>query len=341
MYNLSYYKRRSVRLLLVVAIFVPPFYILVSDRWPHHLCNISATSDNLCRTILKNDVLETTATTLKTTTMAKIITIKKPKINLSNGKGENLLSRDEQQEQNNLLARQHSDSLQPYKPLDNSTSHQNYIPYGDGSCGDNPDRGIFTDLFSQWLSLAKRHNITYFLTTGTLLGAWRNSDLIPYDRDIDVLVDANSSVVLERLKDARNFDGTKQYDNQTRLIVQEDWRLPYASRRRFKCNGKKVDKYSDHCSFQEPLARLVSGWHHVDIYDYNVSRGYVVDMSEWEKRWRVSDVFPLSPCRFMGFETWCPRVPTVVLNAFYGTDLTSSKVCRNGTWMEAAKNELL
>ena len=204
--------------------------------------------------------------------------------------------------------------------------------YGDNTCRDNSNRVAFTKIFKRWLEIAKKYNITYFLTTGTLLGAWRNQDLIPYDQDMDVLIDAKDNEKIAKLKTKRN---TPRTDSNPYIIIQEDWKLPYAKRRRFKCNGEQVSRYSDQCSFQEPLGRLIDHGH-MDIYDYKIENDKVKDPSEWKKEYSTKDIFPLKKCMFMKLETVCPKNPSVVLEAFYGKNLSPKTICKNGTWV---KNE--
>jgi len=207
----------------------------------------------------------------------------------------------------------------------------NFSNYGDKTCGDNPDRKILRIILQRWIELSRLANISYFISTGTLLGSWRNGDIIPYDSDLDVMIDSRDNKKLDKLKDIRNFT---ESDNKFHLILQEDWKLEYKKRRRFKCNGKKVEEYSDECSFQEPLGRLIKGNRHLDIYDYTVRNDTVYDPSEWEKTYPLNDIVPLRYCKFMGYTTFCPNKPLTILKAFYGDKLLPNTVCKNGEWID-------
>ena len=204
--------------------------------------------------------------------------------------------------------------------------------YGDNTCPDNSDRVVFIKLFKRWLKIAKKYNITYFLTTGTLLGAWRNQDVIPYDPDMDVLIDTKDSEKIVKLKSKRNIART---DTNPYIIIQEDWELPYAKRRRFKCDGEQVKEYSDQCSFQEPLGRLIADNRQIDIYDYKIENKKLIDPSEWEKEYPTKDIFPLKKCMFMKLETVCPKNPRVILEAFYGKNLSPTTICKKGEWVKS------
>ena len=223
------------------------------------------------------------------------------------------------------------DGIQNIKWMDTSED-RNYFDYGDNTCGDNPNRNILTKIFKRWIEIATKNNITYFLTCGTLLGAWRNADVIPYDTDLDIIIDGEDNVKLEAIKDSRR----SMSDDKFHLILEEDWKLPYSKRRRFNCDGKLVPVYSDECSFQEPLGRLIKEGRHLDIYDFKLENGKLYDPSEWKKEFQAVDVFPLKKCKFMGLETFCPKHPLSILHEFYGKDMNKLRPntkCRNKKWV--------
>ena len=128
---------------------------------------------------------------------------------------------------------------------------QNYSNYGDGTCSDNVNRQKLRDLLKRWIETATAHNVKYFLHGGSLLGAWRNGDVIPHDTDLDILVNVEEAPKLEGIEDPRNFTTNNE---KFHLVLQRDWRVPYA-RHRVTCKGKVVEKMTDECSFEEPLGR--------------------------------------------------------------------------------------
>ena len=119
--------------------------------------------------------------------------------------------------------------------INNMTSPTTSL-YGDSSCPENRWRSGLKELLQSWIELCHKHNIQYMLAYGSLLGAVRNGDIIPYDGDLDVLVDKRFYPVLEKLSVKRNFSSG---DGIIRLVVQpEFWKFDSETRKRFTCEGK-------------------------------------------------------------------------------------------------------
>ena len=121
--------------------------------------------------------------------------------------------------------------------LDMSSHPSKESIYGEQGCPDNPWREDLYDLFRTWVQISKQNNIEYVLACGSLLGAMRNGDVIPYDSDIDILIDINYFSIIKRLSVKRNFKST---DKKIHLVVQPEFTLhiPVEMRKRFDCQGK-------------------------------------------------------------------------------------------------------
>ena len=50
------------------------------------------------------------------------------------------------------------------------------------------DREILKDLLEKFVRVATKHNITFFMDAGTLIGSFRHHGLVPWDDDIDLLI---------------------------------------------------------------------------------------------------------------------------------------------------------
>ena len=125
------------------------------------------------------------------------------------------------------------------------TTESNVLPvtykpnvYGNvSSCSPNSYRAGLVELFTYWVKLAKKHRIEYVIFYGSLLGALRNGDIIPWDSDMDLLMDVKYWLQMESLASKRNFDNS---DGKIRLVVQPEFMKPGPStgRRRYTCQGK-------------------------------------------------------------------------------------------------------
>ena len=109
--------------------------------------------------------------------------------------------------------------------------------YGELGCPKNPNRKDFYEILRHWIQISKQNNIEYVLACGSLLGAMRDGDVIPYDSDVDVLVEHSYFSILERLSVKRDFNPS---DGKIRLVVQPEFVLNISmdDRRRFNCEGK-------------------------------------------------------------------------------------------------------
>ena len=109
--------------------------------------------------------------------------------------------------------------------------------YGEVGCPDNPWRKALKKLLLHWIQISKQNNIEYVLACGSLLGAMRDGDVIPYDSDIDILVDQNYFSIFKRLSSKRGFSTS---DEKIRLVVQPEFTLniPVEVRKRFTCQGE-------------------------------------------------------------------------------------------------------
>ena len=111
----------------------------------------------------------------------------------------------------------------------------NFSVYGDTNCSGNSNRNILEKIFEKWLEMSKESGIVFFLTCGTLLGSYRNGELIPYDSDLDVLINRSEVEKLKKYESKRKFSG---YENDFHVAIQQDLEKPYEKRKRYSCKGK-------------------------------------------------------------------------------------------------------
>lgn len=142
-----------------------------------------------------------------------------------------------------------------------------------------------------------REDIPHWLNFGTLLGAVRQGDLIPWDEDGDIGIwECDAEKVVER----HLFD-EKKYP--TRINKLE--------------NGRA-------CSV--PLFYSEVNSLHVCLNTFGVSRGFAFGI-EWSGMcYRVEDLVDLGTVKLRGYEFPCPSNPEFGLLSFYGPDWRVPKV---------------
>ena len=104
-------------------------------------------------------------------------------------------------------------------------------------CPGNKYRETLAGILRHWDKLAELHNISYVIGLGSLLGFHRNGDIIPWDDDVDVLVDITQYQKLRSFAEERSF--VQGWDKKYRMVVQPDFEQKREKRRRrFTCYGK-------------------------------------------------------------------------------------------------------
>ena len=98
---------------------------------------------------------------------------------------------------------------------------------------------------------------------------------------------------------------------------------------------------TDQCSFNGPMARVITNNRHLDIYNYEVLDDRLVidrEMEYYDKdamNHEYSDVFPLKRCMYGGVELKCPQNPKKFLDVAYGRDvMVPNKKCINSKWVK-------
>lgn len=218
---------------------------------------------------------------------------------------------------------------------------------GDGSCSiTNKNREPWRKILSKWIEIAKVFRIRYFLSAGTLLGAWRDEEAMPYAQDLGIRIHIDDFDKLNEMSmTERRIVWDPRDDHKFHIYFSRDWRLPLAERRRFSCEGKRVYEYEGQCSFSYPNARLIFRDWHLDIYAYNSTSGHQQDQTpvrfmpyDVTFEFRKVDIFPVTRCMFMGMETRCPQNPLAVFKTLYEKSkndyLNPERICTNKTWVK-------
>ena len=201
------------------------------------------------------------------------------------------------------------------------------------SCQNNPIYDGLRELLRSWIKIANARKIRYFLTDGSLLGAWRDGDQIPYDYDLDIRVHVDDLRKIYPLREKKK-SWNPYTEPGNHIFFTPDWEMPYDIRQRYSCRGKHVRMYEGECSFTDPPARLINDDKHIDIFIYQTYEQVLQFFPSRQAEFYLKDAFPLVKCQFLQETTWCPRNPKRILDQIYVMKLTPGKICKDGKWVD-------
>jgi phosphorylcholine metabolism protein LicD len=160
---------------------------------------------------------------------------------------------------------------------------------------------IAVELLKQTIKILKKFNINYFLISGTLLGHVRHNGFIPWDDDIDLIVD---ETILEKLPLIyKKYKNNLVFYNRENFLIKtcfKDKVVPIKNHEKFLLN--KNDTYN---------------WPFVDLFVYHINNNKI---NFFGKEWDCDSFFPVVKKEFMGLVVSIPRDPHYFLKINFGND---------------------
>jgi cytidyltransferase-like protein len=199
-------------------------------------------------------------------------------------------------------------------------------------------------LLSSVTALLEYSDIPYWITQGTLLGAMRGGKLIQWTNDVDI------SVLYEDfpriLSLLRNVTQQKTDSISAEDYVNRNWQFMHYTYYTNTVDENKVDEETPNWRWLA-IASGVTGVH-LDINGRTPSLDGIVFKEQCNKdlypescsqpqsqehRIRLSDVFPLTDIMLQGMVFWGPRLPSRVLEKYYGTNWKIPDRYGEGDWI--------
>ncbi len=165
-------------------------------------------------------------------------------------------------------------------------------------------KDVAIDLLKQTITVLDRLNINYFLISGVLLGYVRHKDLIPWDDDMDLLVDSSIYEKLLLIGDSLNFI-SKGIDYKLLKVSFKDKVIPIRSKR------WESDKYH---------------WPFIDLFPYTINENKILF---FDKEWDLDKFFPIKKADFLGINCNIPNTPEYFLERNYGDYMTAKDYKNN------------
>ncbi|KAG5449738.1 hypothetical protein CSKR_108277 [Clonorchis sinensis] len=180
----------------------------------------------------------------------------------------------------------------------------------------------------EWIRIANQSGILWWITYGTLLGSWRDGNMIPYDSDVDISILGSYEKRLRQLATDRKSIQKGKFN----LVTRPGEHCVTSPGLRLDCDGHNVTSLQDTCSFCGPLARMFHQYgEYVDIYlvhlevrvdvaNNPIEFGYFDEGMDRDRVEPASVIFPLRTCKYMGLSVPCPNDPERFLTSVYGEE---------------------
>ncbi len=194
---------------------------------------------------------------------------------------------------------------------------QDIDKYFDDKHGFGEHKKIAIKLLKKTIKILNKNNVNYFLISGTLLGYARHNDFIPWDDDIDLIVDRESFMkidpnIKEKYIKKYKLNFITIGDHMTKVsFVDKGVDL---SNRFINCKNKR-EKYH---------------WPFIDLfmYDYDEEKKNILF---FKKQWNVESFFPAKNIYFNGMSAFIPFDSDYFLKINYGINymnvLVSNHYC--------------
>lgn len=205
-------------------------------------------------------------------------------------------------------------------------------------------KSVAIELLKKTISILNEFNINHCLISGTLLGYVRHDDFIPWDDDIDLLVDETLidklDLISEKYPEINLFKGTK-YDSN-KICFSDGMEIPENENViEWRKKAVKGDKYCwpfIDLFIYERGQGIHSCGEHVDVTIDNQETKFFKPFSGhsecknnfrffgkdkisfFHNEWNLTEFFPLNKVNFLGLEVNIPKNPDYFLKLNYGND---------------------
>lgn len=184
-------------------------------------------------------------------------------------------------------------------------------------------KNIAIELLKKTVEILEEYEINYFLISGTLLGYARHNDFIPWDDDMDLMVDKKIIELLPLI--------IKKYGDELYFFYCNFYTVKFCFKNRgIDINNNNVKKSClNGNGYNFPF---------VDLFYYEKHEGKFIF---FHKEWNLKDFFPVKKVSFNGINVSIPANPHVFLSCNYGENYMTKLVSSNYNHKEERQNEII
>eukprot|EP01062_Namystynia_karyoxenos_P081936 TRINITY_DN911_c0_g2_i1.p1 TRINITY_DN911_c0_g2~~TRINITY_DN911_c0_g2_i1.p1 ORF type:complete len:267 (+),score=111.66 TRINITY_DN911_c0_g2_i1:99-803(+) len=174
-----------------------------------------------------------------------------------------------------------------------------------------PYRQPRLELMDVVLKMLEPHGIRVFAESGTLLGAWRNGQMVPQDDDVDMGIAYRG-----------DYERVRQLLQAGELPEPFGWREVTSYCTKFEIFDPRHGKYildpQTGQDFHNVTVDLTLYDAHPEDPEGALQHCYFKLAPYAERHYRLSDILPLAPIEFCGRMIPAPRNPKAFLETLYG-----------------------
>ena len=180
--------------------------------------------------------------------------------------------------------------------------------YFSDDLGFSKSKSTAINLLKETIAFLDEFGIDYFLISGTLLGLVRHNDFIPWDDDIDLLVDSS---IVEKLPLIM-----KKYDHKINFIKKDTVIKTCFPDKDINLNYKYWTNYL-------LKKNTFYYWPFIDLFIYKKD---VYNIDFFAKKWDIKAFFPIKKVLFNNITVSIPNNPDIFLSKNYSPDYMTKLV---------------